>query len=291
MMDDNINIFEQIKSDPNQIYLIAEIGINHNGDMGIAKKLIDASFACGWDCVKFQKRNPDICVPEDQKNILRMTPWGEMTYLEYKYRVEFETDEYNEIDRYCKEKPMPWTVSVWDLDSLKFISDYNVPYIKIPSAHITNLSLIEETAKTKTPILISTGMSDWKMVDDAVEILEKEATSYAILHCNSTYPAPHDELNLNVLLEMQDRYDCLIGYSGHEYDLVPSQTAATLGAKIIERHVTLDHNMWGTDQSASLEINAMDLLKKRLKDITQMLGTREKFITDSEKPVAKKLRG
>ena len=290
-MDDNINIFEQIKSDPNQIYLIAEIGINHNGDMGIAKKLIDASFACGWDCVKFQKRNPDICVPEDQKNILRMTPWGEMTYLEYKYRVEFETDEYNEIDRYCKEKPMPWTVSVWDLDSLKFISDYNVPYIKIPSAHITNLSLIEETAKTKTPILISTGMSDWKMVDDAVEILEKEATSYAILHCNSTYPAPHDELNLNVLLEMQDRYDCLIGYSGHEYDLVPSQTAATLGAKIIERHVTLDHNMWGTDQSASLEINAMDLLKKRLKDITQMLGTREKFITDSEKPVAKKLRG
>ena len=290
-MDDNINIFEQIKSDPDQIYLIAEIGINHNGDLGIAKRLIDASFACGWDCVKFQKRNPDICVPEDQKNILRMTPWGEMTYLEYKYRVEFETDEYNEIDRYCKEKPMPWTVSVWDLDSLKFISDYNVPYIKIPSAHITNLSLIEETAKTKIPILISTGMSDWKMVDDAVEILEKEATSYAILHCNSTYPAPHDELNLNVLLEMQDRYDCLIGYSGHEYDLVPSQTAATLGAKIIERHVTLDHNMWGTDQSASLEINAMDLLKKRLKDITQMLGTREKFITDSEKPVAKKLRG
>jgi N-acetylneuraminate synthase len=290
-MDDNINIFEQIKSDPDQIYLIAEIGINHNGDLGIAKRLIDASYACGWDCVKFQKRNPDICVPEDQKNILRMTPWGEMTYLEYKYRVEFETDEYNEIDRYCKEKPMPWTVSVWDLDSLKFISDYNVPYIKIPSAHITNLSLIEETAKTKIPILISTGMSDWKMVDDAVEILEKEATSYAILHCNSTYPAPHDELNLNVLLEMQDRYDCLIGYSGHEYDLVPSQTAATLGAKIIERHVTLDHSMWGTDQSASLEINAMDLLKKRLKDITQMLGTREKFITDSEKPVAKKLRG
>jgi len=284
------NIFEELKSNPDRIYLIAEIGINHNGDLDIAKKLIDASYACGWDCVKFQKRNPDVCVPEEQKNIKRSTPWGEMTYLEYKHRVEFEADEYNEINRYCKDKPIPWTVSIWDLDSLKFILDYNVPYIKIPSAHITNLKLIEEAAKTKIPILISTGMSDWRMVDEAVEILEKEASSYAILHCNSTYPAPYDELNLDVILEMKNRYDCLIGYSGHEYGLLPSQIAATIGARIIERHVTLDHEMWGTDQSSSIEVLGMELLKKRVKDIVLIRGERDKIITESEKLKAKKLR-
>ena len=286
----NNNIFEKLKSNPGQVYLIAEIGINHNGDLEIAKKLIDASYACGWDCVKFQKRNPDVCVPEEQKNTKRSTPWGEMTYLEYKHRVEFEADEYNEINRYCKDKPIPWTVSIWDLDSLKFILDYDVPYIKIPSAHITNLKLIEEAAKTKIPILISTGMSDWRMVDEAVEILEKEASSYAILHCNSTYPAPYDELNLDVILEMKNRYDCLIGYSGHEYGLLPSQIAATIGARIIERHVTLDHEMWGTDQSSSIEVLAMDLLKKRVKDIVLVRGKRDKIITESEKLKAKKLR-
>ena len=284
------NIFEKLKSNPDRIYLIAEIGINHNGDLDIAKKLIDASYACGWDCVKFQKRNPDVCVPEEQKNTKRSTPWGEMTYLEYKHRVEFEADEYNEINRYCKDKPIPWTVSIWDLDSLKFILDYNVPYIKIPSAHITNLKLIEEAAKTKIPILISTGMSDWRMVDEAVEILEKEASSYAILHCNSTYPAPYDELNLDVILEMKNRYDCLIGYSGHEYGLLPSQIAATIGARIIERHVTLDHEMWGTDQSSSIEVLGMELLKKRVKDIVLIRGERDKIITESEKLKAKKLR-
>jgi len=285
------NIFKQLKDNPDEIYLIAEIGINHNGDLGIAKRLIDASFACGWDCVKFQKRNPEICVPEDQKLIRRNTPWGEMTYIEYKHKVEFQENEYNEIDRYCKDKPILWTASVWDLDSLDFMTDYEVPFLKIPSAHLTNISLIEACVKTKIPILISTGMSDWKMIDDAVDILEKGAASYAILHCNSTYPAPHQDLNLNVILEMKNRYDCIIGYSGHEYDLVPSQTAATLGARIIERHVTLDHNMWGTDQSASLEVHAMDLLKKRLTVINQMLGTREKVITDSEQEVQKKLKG
>ena len=284
------NIFEKLKSNPDRIYLIAEIGINHNGDLDIAKKLIDASYACGWDCVKFQKRNPDVCVPEEQKNIKRSTPWGEMTYLEYKHRVEFEADEYNEINRYCKDKPIPWTVSIWDLDSLKFILDYDVPYIKIPSALITNLKLIEEAAKTKIPILISTGMSDWRMVDEAVEILEKEASSYAILHCNSTYPAPYDELNLDVILEMKNRYDCIIGYSGHEYGLLPSQIAATIGARIIERHVTLDHEMWGTDQSSSIEVLGMELLKKRVKDIVLIRGERDKIITESEKLKAKKLR-
>jgi len=272
-------------------YLIAEIGINHNGDLEIAKKLIDATNACNWDCVKFQKRNPDICVPNDQKGVMRETPWGRMKYIEYKYKVEFGKQEYDIIDEYCNNKPLDWTVSVWDLDSLNFIKDYNVPFIKIPSAHITNEELLSESTKTRIPIIISTGMSTWKMIDNAVEILEKGNASYAVLHCNSTYPAPFDELNLNIIPVMKKRYGCMIGYSGHEYDLDPSVLAVAMGAEIIERHITLDHNMWGTDHKSSLEVHAMDLLKKRIKDVNKMLGGTEKIITPSEEPVMKKLRG
>ena len=272
-------------------YLIAEIGINHNGDLEIAKKLIDATNACNWDCAKFQKRNPDICVPNDQKSVMRETPWGRMKYIEYKYKVEFGNQEYDIINDYCDKKPLDWTVSVWDLDSLNFIKDYNVPFIKIPSAHITNDLLLSETAKTGIPIIISTGMSTWAMIDKAVEILEKENVEYAILHCNSTYPAPPDELNLNIIPVMKERYDCIIGYSGHEYDLDPSVLAVAMGAEIIERHITLDHNMWGTDHKSSLEVHAMDLLKKRIKDVDKMLGGTDKIITQSEEPVMKKLRG
>ena len=232
--------FNEIKK-MNSPYLIAEIGINHNGDIVNAKKLIDATNACGWHCAKFQKRNPDVCVPDHQKNIKRETPWGEMTYIEYKYRVEFEKDEYDLISEYAQLKPISWTVSVWDLESLDFIKNYNVPFIKIPSAHLTNYELIKESAISKIPLIISTGMSNWKMIDDAVEILEKNNGQYAILHCNSTYPAPHNELNLNIIPEMIKRYGCIIGYSGHEYDLDPSVIAVALGAKIIERHITLDH--------------------------------------------------
>lgn len=285
------NIFDYFKNNDNEPYLIAEIGINHNGDMNIAKKLIDATNACGWHCAKFQKRNPDICVPEHQKLIKRDTPWGEMTYIDYKYKVEFGEEEYNLIDKYCSEKSLPWTVSVWDLDSLEFIQNYDVPFLKIPSAHITNKRLLTEAAKSKISIIISTGMSTWQIVDSAVEILEKERSEYAILHCNSTYPAPHKELNLNVIPKMKERYKCTIGYSGHEYDLEPSVLAVALGAQIIERHITLDHNMWGTDHKSSLEVHAMDLLKKRLINVGDILGNNEKIITESEKPIMKKLRG
>jgi len=282
--------FNEIKK-MNSPYLIAEIGINHNGDIVNAKKLIDATNACGWHCAKFQKRNPDVCVPDHQKNIKRETPWGEMTYIEYKYRVEFEKDEYDLISEYAQLKPISWTVSVWDLESLDFIKNYNVPFIKIPSAHLTNYELIKESAISKIPLIISTGMSNWKMIDDAVEILEKNNGQYAILHCNSTYPAPHNELNLNIIPEMIKRYGCIIGYSGHEYDLDPSVIAVALGAKIIERHITLDHKMWGTDHSSSLEVHAMDLLKKRINDVTNLLGNTDKIITKSEEPVMKRLRG
>ena len=284
------NFFKNLSKN-SEPYLIAEIGINHNGDMKIAKKLIDATNACDWHCVKLQKRNPDVCVPEHQKSKMRSTPWGEMTYLDYKYKVEFEKNEYDAIDLYCKQKNLPWTASVWDIDSLYFIKEYDIPFIKIPSAHLTNIELINESAKSGIPVLISTGMSTWKIVDSAVETLEQGNADYAILHCISTYPAPHKELNLNIIPAMKDRYNCVIGYSGHEHDLEPSVLAVALGAEILERHVTLDHNMWGTDHNSSLEVHAMDILKKRLKGVKSMLGDKDKKITDSEKLVMKKLRG
>lgn len=273
-------------------YLIAEIGINHNGDIQIAKKLIDAAFACNWDCVKFQKRTPEICVPEHQKNVPKDTPWGKMTYLDYKYRIEFEKEEYDFIDKYCKEKPISWSASVWDLPSLEFISKYDVPFIKIPSAKLTESQLIIESAQTKKTLILSTGMSTVEEIDLAVNLLEKYTSgNYVLMHTNSTYPTPSNELNLRVINFLKRRYKCAIGYSGHEYDLEPTVAAVVLGAKIIERHITIDHKMWGTDQNASLEIHAMNMLYKRVKDLEIILGDENKQITASEKIIREKLRG
>jgi len=274
-----------------QPYFIAEIGINHNGDLQIAKRLIDGAFGCEWDCVKFQKRNPDIAVPEHEKSKPRETPWGPMTYLEYKRRVEFGKKEYDYIAAYCAEKPIDWTVSVWDLDSLNFALQYQLQFLKIPSAMLTNRDLLTEAANAGVPVLLSTGMSTLDEIDTAVETVAKRAKSFAILHCTSTYPAPYPELNLRVIPMLQQRYGCTIGYSGHEYDLEPTVIAVALGAKIIERHITLDHGMWGTDQAASLEVHAMSLLKRRITCIEAMLGSAEKKVTDSELPIRKKLRG
>ena len=275
----------------NHVYTIAEIGINHNGDINLAKKLIDAAYVTGWDCVKFQKRTPDICVPDHQKNIVRQTPWGEMKYIDYKHKIEFENEEYKIINEYCASKPIDWTVSIWDIPSLKFIINYDVPFIKIPSAHITNDLLIEESAKTKIPIIISTGMSTLEEVDKAYEIIKKYHNEIVIMHCNSTYPAPEDELNLKVIHSFKNRFDCAIGYSGHEYSVEPTVIAAILGAEIIERHITLDHNMWGTDQQSSLEIDGMDRLIRRLKSLEKIIGDGEKKLSPSELEVKKRLRG
>ena len=272
-------------------YLIAEIGINHNGDLQIAKKLIDATFACSWDCAKFQKRNPDIAVPEKQKNVMRDTPWGKMTYIDYKHKIEFGKKEYDYINKYCKEKPIDWSVSVWDMDSLEFSMQYNLSFLKIPSAMLTNHELLAASAKSGIPILISTGMSTLKEIDESVNLLEKHSKSYAVMHCNSSYPAKLDELNLKVIMNFKERYNCVVGYSGHEYDLEPTVLAISLGAMVIERHITLSHNMWGTDQKASLEIHAMDMLRKRMLDIDVILGSGEKTVTVSEIPIRERLRG
>jgi len=274
-----------------ETYFIGEIGINHNGDMRIAKKLVDAVNACGWDCAKFQKRNPDVCVPEHQKSIIRKTPWGAMTYLEYKHRIEFNEKEFDIINRYCLEKPLDWTASVWDLDSLGFLLNYDVPFLKIPSALITEVELVGESAKSGKPMIISTGMSTLKEVDNAVNNVLKYNNNLVIMHTNSSYPTPKEELNLRIIPMLKERYGQVIGYSGHEEDLEPTVLAIALGAKVVERHITLSHDMWGTDQKASLEVHAMYMLKKRCEDVDAILGSCEKIVTESELPIRKKLRG
>lgn len=275
-----------------EIYIIAEIGINHNGDMTIAKKLIDIAKVAGCDVVKFQKRNPDVCVPEHQKTIMRDTPWGRMTYLDYKYKVEFNQNQYDEIDIYCKEKDIKWSASPWDLDSLDFLNQYDIPFIKIPSALLTDLELIKESVKTGKKIIISTGMSTIEEIDNAVDTIKKvnAEAQYAILHCNSTYPAPNDELNLNCIKTLKDKYNCEVGYSGHEFGLTTTIASICLGATIIERHITLDRTMWGTDQMCSVEPQGLIKLVRGIKELNKALGDGKKIVTETEKPIREKLR-
>ena len=194
------------------IYIIGEIGINHNGDVQIAKKLMDAVWATGWDCAKFQKRNPDVCVPEHQKNTMRDTPWGPMTYLEYKHRIEFGDDEFDYLSKYAAEKPLHWTASAWDLDSLEFLVKREVPFIKIASALITDLQLLEACAKSGIPVVMSTGMSTLREVDTAVNQLMKFGPAPVVMHTNSSYPTPREELNLKLIPFYKERYGCIVGY-------------------------------------------------------------------------------
>ena len=287
-----VKIGEHIIGQGFPVYMIAEIGLNHNGDMQNCKKLIDAAFATNWNCVKFQKRTPELCVPAHQRNVMRDTPWGRMTYMDYRYKVEFEKEQYDYIDKYCREKPIDWTASFWDLKSLEFLLKYDVPFLKVPSAKLTEHEFLKESAKSGKTIILSTGMSTIEEVDAAVNVLEKNASgNYLLMHTNSAYPAPPEDLNLKVINFLRDRYHCLIGYSGHEYDLEPTVLAVSLGVSIIERHITLDHNMWGSDQFASLEVHAMDLLNKRIKDINLILGDGIKRVSEKEMEVRKKLRG
>jgi len=290
-MGKQIKLGNKLVGDGCTPYFIAEIGINHNGDLEIVKRLIDASFAIGWDCVKFQKRTPDLAVPEAQKNVLRQTPWGEMTYLNYKKHIEFEKPEYDYIDNYCNEKPISWSASPWDIPSLEFLCQYDIPFIKLASATNGNVEIIKRACQTGKPIIMSTGMSTQEELDKAVSVLEDHSNgNYALLHTNSVYPAPVESLNLRYIQTLKDRYGCVVGYSGHEQNLEPTVAAVTIGASIVERHVTLSHNMWGTDQKASLEINAMYMLYHRCIDIGLMMGDGEKKLEEDEMNVRKKLR-
>jgi N-acetylneuraminate synthase len=270
-------------------YVIAEIGINHNGSLETAKKLIDLAVVSGCDAVKFQKRNPDVCVPEHQKNVMRDTPWGTMTYLEYKHRVEFDREQYDEIDVYCKEKGIDWTASPWDLDSLQFLEKYDVPWIKIPSAMITNEDLMKASAKTGKKIIFSVGMSTYEEIDQACGWLE--SNEVVMLHCNSSYPAPLEELNLKCIRTLKERYNCEVGYSGHEFRLGTTVAAVYLGASYIERHITLDRTMWGTDHMASVEPQGLIKLVKGIRELETAYGDGVKTVTEGELSSRKKLRG
>jgi N-acetylneuraminate synthase len=270
-------------------YIIAEIGINHNGDIKIAKKLIDIAAVAGCDSVKFQKRNPDVCVPKHQKNKLRETPWGTMKYIDYKYRMEFEKEEYDIIDEYCRDKGISWSASPWDLDSVEFLAQYDLPYIKIPSAMLTDNALLEACVATGKKIICSTGMSTLEEVDKAVETLKKG--EYALLHCNSSYPAKLEELNLSCIATLKERYGCEVGYSGHEFRLGTSVAVIYLGATIVERHITLDRTMWGTDQMSSVETQGLIKLVKGIRELELAYGDGIKRVWESEKPFRSKLRG
>lgn len=292
MANQSIKINDHLIGENEPVFFIAEIGINHNGSLDIAKRLMDATFACGWHCVKFQKRSPDLCVPEDQKSVMRDTPWGKMTYLEYRHKIEFNQEEYSFIDEYCKQKPLCWNASVWDIPSLEFILAFEVPFIKIPSAKLTEHELLRMASQSGKTIVLSTGMSTVEEIDEAVGILEKYSKgNYILMHTNSMYPTPPDELNIRVITFLKDRYKCIIGYSGHEYGVYSTIAATILGARMVERHVTLSHDMWGSDQAASVEVHGMDMLKKRIDQAMGTLGDGVKRITSKEMEVRKKLRG
>ena len=270
--------------------LIAEIGINANGDIEIAKKLIQICKLAGVDVVKFQKRNPDKCVPEHQKNVMRETPWGEMTYLDYKRKIEFGRDDYAAIDDMCRYIGMKWTASVWDMDSLYFMNRFNVPFIKIPSALITDKNLLEGCAQFQLPVIISTGMSTMDMVDEAMNTPKLRVDG--LLHCVSTYPSKPDEQNLLCLQTLKKKYPNVpVGFSNHHPGLTFLTVAPALGAEILEFHVTLDRAMWGTDQAASIEPEGIFHLVKRVRDIERAMGDGKKQIMDGEVPIMKKLRG
>ena len=279
-------------------YIIAEIGINHQGDLNIAKRLIDIAAAAGCDAVKFQKRNPDIAIPEAQKSKPRRWQGVDMTYLEYKYKVEFGKEEYDEIDRYCKQQGIAWSASPWDMDSVEFLEQYNLPWVKLPSAMLTNDELLTQCVKRFPKVIFSTGMSTAEEIDHAVEVLRnakmyfKKTDSIGLLHCNSTYPAPIDELNLSGIKTLSEKYpDFEIGYSGHEFRLGTSVAAVYLGASIIERHITLDRTMEGSDHMASVEPQGLFKLVSGIRELEQAYGDGIIRVTESEKPVREKLRG
>lgn len=277
----------------NRAYYIAEIGINHNGDLDLALKMIDAAKAAGADCVKFQKRNPDVCVPEEQKNKPRKFLGEDMTYLEYKKKIEFEAREYDIINEHCKKIGIDWTASVWDVDSVWFMSTYkfDIPFIKVPSACITDLSLLRTInhVMPDVPVFFSTGMSTQDEVDQALDILDNVA---GIMICNSSYPCKNNEIDLNVLKTYKLAFSPLIaiGYSGHEEGYLPSLTAVAMDADIIERHFTIDKTMEGTDQKASLEPEEFGKMVKYGNEIKAIQGGYSLHIYPAEKDAMAKLR-
>ncbi|WP_300345396.1 N-acetylneuraminate synthase family protein [Nesterenkonia sp.] len=270
-------------------YVIGEIGLNHNGSVETAKKLMDVAKEAGADAVKFQKRNPEVSTPAAMRDKRRETPWGEMSYLEYRYKVEFERPQYEEIAKYAEELELDWFASPWDVDSVKFLEDMGAVTHKVASASLYNDDILKALAETGKPIIASTGMSNIEDVDHAVEILGTD--NLALLHTSSTYPMPAEEANLKVIPMLAERYGVPVGWSGHEPGLQISVAAVALGAAIVERHITLDRTMWGSDQAASVEPQGFTHLVRDIRVIEKALGTPEKRVQEGEKAKIASLRG
>jgi N-acetylneuraminate synthase len=274
--------------DGQPVYVIAEIGLNHNGSVDIAKQLIDVAVEAGAQAVKFQKRTPEISTPEHMKATPRETPWGTMTYLEYRYRVEFEQEQYSEIDRYCKSVGVDWFASPWDEPSVDFLESMNVVAYKIASASVTDLGMLSKIKDTGKPVILSTGMSTIEQIDKAVETLG--TNNLSLMHATSTYPLPPEEANIRMITTLKERYGVPVGYSGHETGLQISIAAVALGAVSVERHITIDRAMWGSDHGASLEPKGFVSLVRDIRILEQAMGDGVKRIYPGELAPLSKLR-
>ncbi|MFD8290650.1 N-acetylneuraminate synthase family protein [Streptomyces lavendulae] len=270
-------------------YVIGEIGINHNGELANALALIDAAADAGCDAVKFQKRTPEICTPRDQWDIERDTPWGRMTYIDYRHRVEFGEDEYRAVDEHCRERGIAWFASPWDTEAVTFLEKFDVPAHKVASASLTDDELLLALRATGKTVILSTGMSTPQQIRHAVEVLGSE--NIVLLHATSTYPAKAEELNLRVINSLEAAYPNVpVGYSGHETGLQTTVAAVAMGACAVERHITLDRAMWGSDQAASVEPGGLARLVRDIRTIETALGDGVKRVYDSELGPMKKLR-
>jgi len=270
-------------------FIIAEIGINHNGDLNIAKKLIEEAAHAGCDAVKFQKRTPEVCTPRDEWDRMRDTPWGRMKYIDYRYKVEFGVSEYAEIDRYAAEMGIVWFASCWDQESVDFLEQFDPMLYKAASASLTDIDLLLKKKSTEKPLIISTGMSTQHQIDFAVEAIGRD--NLMIAHSTSAYPCLPEELNIRMIQTLNDKFSGIpIGYSGHETGLATTYAAVVMGASFVERHYTLDRAMWGSDQAASVEIEGMRRMVRDIRDIEKAMGDGIKKVYDSEQGSIKKLR-
>ncbi len=284
-----ITIGDRIIGDGAPVFVIAEIGINHNGSVEIAKKMIDGAVKAGCDAVKFQKRTPEICVPKDQWDVERDTPWGRMTYIEYRHKIEFNHAQFAEIVNYCRNRQITWFASCWDEEAVEFIESFNPPVYKFASASLTDDELLLKHKTLNKPLIMSTGMSTLEEIENAVELFGTE--NLLLAHSTSAYPCKNEELNLKMIPFLMNKYpDVPIGYSGHEVGLSPSWAAVALGACFVERHITLDRAMWGTDQAASVELVGLERLISNIRDIELALGDGIKKVYESEMKNLRKLR-
>ena len=284
-----LRLGDRMIGDGHPAYIVAEIGINHNGDLELARQMIDSAVHAGADAVKFQKRTPEVSTPLEQQKQMRETPWGYITYLDYRHKIEFSDEQYREIDRHCKSKGIAWMVSVWDEPSVDFMEKFDTPAYKIPSASLTDANLIRKARATGKPLILSSGMSTMGQIKKGVATAGGK--DLVLMHCTSTYPCEPEELNLKMVETLRSGFPNLpIGYSGHEVGLVPSAVAVALGACLVERHLTLDRAMWGSDQAASVEPGGFERLVKYIRVTESALGDGVKKVYESEKSSLNRLR-